>query len=96
MGEDIVVLGLFTLRDFNYTESDLPIADHLFCITYSDGGQEYPILLLWKRGSRLFTRSCHASNYEIPMTLETAQYLARLQVAAVSLLNGENINLLEI
>lgn len=96
MGEDVWTLGLFTLRDYNSTEPELKPKDHLFCITYQQGHDEYPVVLLWKRGKRIFTRTCNAPGLKLPQDMKTVQNLARLQCAAVRILEGEKFNLFDI
>jgi len=96
MGEDVWTLGLFTLRDYNSTEPELAAKDHLFCVTYLQDHEEYPVMLLWKRGNRLFTRACNTPGLKLPQDMKTAQNLARLQSAAVRILKGEKFNLFDI
>jgi hypothetical protein len=96
MGEDVWTLGLFTLRDYNHTEPELKACDHLFCITYQQGQEEYPVMLLWKRGKRCFTRTCNAPGLKLPKDMQTAMYLSRLSTAAIRILNGEKFNLFDI
>ena len=96
MGEDVWVLGLFTLRDYNSTDPELKPKDHLFCITYLQNHEEYPVMLLWKRGKKVFTRTCNTPGLDLPKDMKTVQYLARLQSAAIRILEGEKFNLFDI
>jgi len=96
MGEDVWVLGLFTLRDYNSTEKDLKPKDHLFCITYLQNHEEYQVCLIWRRGKSIFARSCNTPGLKLPKTKETIMQLTRLQSAAHRILNGEKFNLLDI
>ena len=96
MGEDVITLGLYTLRDFNCTEhGEIKQKDHLFCITYFHDHIEKEILLIWKRGKKLFTRTLH-HDFELPKDTASLMYYARLVNAASRILNGEKVNLLEI
>lgn len=96
MGEDVITLGLYTLRDFNHTErGDIKQKDHLFCITYLHNQVEKEVLLIWKRGKIIFTRSLH-HDFELPKDTTSLMYYARLVNAASRILDGEKVNLLEI
>jgi hypothetical protein len=96
MGEDVWTLGLFTLRDYNSTEPELKAKDHLFCITYFQNHEEYPVILLWKRGKKIYTRTCNTPGLKMPKDSKTVMELARLQIAAVRILEGEKFNLFDI
>ena len=96
MGENVWTLGLFTLRDYNFTEPKLKPKDHLFCITYQQGHDEYPVMLIWKRGRSIFTRTCNTPGLNLPKDTQTITYFARLQSAAVRILEGEKFNLFDI
>jgi len=95
MGENVLTLGLYTLRDFNSTESDLKPNDHLFCITYSYDMQEREVMLIWKRGKRTFTRTLN-HGVKLPTDTENLMRLTRLTTAAQRILNGEKFNLLDV
>ena len=96
MGEDVWTLGLFTLRDYNSTELELKAKDHLFCITYLQNHEEYPVMLLWKRGKKIYSRTCNTPGLNIPKDMKNVVYLARLQSAAQRILDGEKFNLFDI
>lgn len=96
MGEDVWTLGLFTLRDYNCTEPELKAKDHLFCITYFQNHEEYPVMLLWKRGKKSYTRTFRIPGLKLPQDMKTTTQLTRLQTAALRILSGEEFNLFEI
>ena len=96
MGEDVWTLGLFALRDYNSTEPELKPKDHLFCITYQQGHDEYPVMLIWKRSKKIYSRTCNVPGLSIPKDMKNVIYLARLQSAAQRILDGEKFNLFDI
>ena len=95
MGENVVTLGLYTLRDFNSTDEKLKPCDHLFGITYMKDREEHEIMLLWKRGKKVFTRTLN-HGIILPIDTKSVMQFARLTAAAVDILDGKEVNLLEI
>ena len=95
MGEDVVVRGLFTLRDFNSTESNLKAKDHLFCITYFDDHSEHEIMLIWRRGKSVFSRTLN-HGLSLPKDTKSVVQFHSLIKAAQDILYGKQVNLLEI
>lgn len=96
MGEDVATIGLFTLRDYNSHNKDLKPKDHLFCITYMQGGEEYQLELIWKRGKKIFMRTCNPPGLKLPQNLDTVMQWTRLKSAVCDILDGKDVNLLEI
>jgi len=52
--------------------------------------------LLWRRGKKIYTRTCNTPGLKMPKDNKTVMELARLQTAAVRILNGEKFNLFDI
>ena len=57
MVETILMEGHLALKDFDCADDDKSKTDRVYCVTYVDSDDQYDLMLLWRRGDIIRSRS---------------------------------------
>ena len=87
--ENIMRDGDFVLCDYDCADGDADKAKHLYCIAYIKGEEEHEVMLIWKRGRVIRSRSIGSSLAAYRCNAANVVSFSRLLSAAQDLLDGK-------
>lgn len=80
--------GDLVLCDFDCSDLDMDTTNRLYCIAYVDGEGEHELMLVWKRGETIRSRSIGGKPTGFQCSQSHIRSFARLMSAAQDLLDG--------
>lgn len=89
MGETILMEGHLALKDFDYSDADEFKTDRVYCITYVDSDDQYDLMLLWRRGDVIRSRSIYGAPNQLMKTDSDVLLFAKFVGNAYRLLGGD-------